>query len=284
MSGRIVVDDGRQERQLLLVSSLVIGRDPTCDVSDDADSLLSRRHAEFAVGPGGVVVRDLGSRNGTFLNGARIAESAIRSGDIVRIGRLRVQYLDEPASGAASAGAEAGGERSTPWPPAPSGGAGSPDDVSAPVPTMQAEDDERTVFVPAAGPANRPAAPDPAGARPAFQPPPFTREALRVGPVERRRLAGFVAVRVTALAAVVFLAVAGAALVRQWAGRDAAAGAATGFAWLLPPLAVTVVAAYGVAWTISRRIDRLLPGGPPDGESGVHGQLDGARRAQHLER
>ena len=46
MSKLLVVNDGKRERELLLVERLVVGRDPMCDLSHD-DALLSRRHAEF---------------------------------------------------------------------------------------------------------------------------------------------------------------------------------------------------------------------------------------------
>jgi pSer/pThr/pTyr-binding forkhead associated (FHA) protein len=88
----LVVHDGKRERELLLVERLVVGRDPMCDLSHD-DSLLSRRHAEFASSGDEVTVRDLGSRNGLFVNGTRTAERALRPGDIVTIGPLRVRYV-----------------------------------------------------------------------------------------------------------------------------------------------------------------------------------------------
>jgi hypothetical protein len=92
----LVVHDGKRERELLLVERLVVGRDPTCDISVD-DGLLSRRHAEFVAAASAVTVRDLGSRNGVFVNGTRRAEQALNPGDVVQIGPLRVRYLrDRP--------------------------------------------------------------------------------------------------------------------------------------------------------------------------------------------
>jgi hypothetical protein len=92
----LVVHDGKRERELLLVERLVVGRDPMCDLSHD-DSLLSRRHAEFATSGDEVTVRDLGSRNGLFVNGTRTAERALKPGDIVTIGPLRVRYVQTAA-------------------------------------------------------------------------------------------------------------------------------------------------------------------------------------------
>jgi hypothetical protein len=93
----LVIHDGKRERELLLVERLVIGRDPACDVSVD-DGLLSRRHAEFVAAPTAVTVRDLGSRNGIFVNGTRRAEQALKPGDVVQIGPLRVRYLRDRAA------------------------------------------------------------------------------------------------------------------------------------------------------------------------------------------
>ena len=65
--------------------SLVIGRSRTCDLtlaSPDA----SRRHAEIVTLASGYLVRDLGSTNGTWVNGERIEERPLRSGDRIEIG------------------------------------------------------------------------------------------------------------------------------------------------------------------------------------------------------
>ncbi len=96
MSRKLIVSDGRRQRELLIVSKIVVGRDPTCDLSE-ADPLLSRRHAEFAISGDDVVVRDLGSRNGIYINGARTAEGTLQSGDVVRIGRLHMRYIEDSA-------------------------------------------------------------------------------------------------------------------------------------------------------------------------------------------
>jgi pSer/pThr/pTyr-binding forkhead associated (FHA) protein len=50
------------------------------------DSSASRRHAAFSSSAAGVIVRDLGSTNGTYVNGVRVQEMTLRPGDAVRIG------------------------------------------------------------------------------------------------------------------------------------------------------------------------------------------------------
>ena len=95
MSRRLLVIGGRTPRDLALVGSMIIGRDPMCDVSEE-DPLLSRRHAEFVAGPNSVVVRDLGSRNGILVNGVKRTEALLRGGDLVQIGHLQVKLVERP--------------------------------------------------------------------------------------------------------------------------------------------------------------------------------------------
>jgi len=71
---------------------IVIGRLPGCGVVLD-DTNVSRRHAQVALDDGDVVVTDLGSTNGTFVNGRRVTRSSIHPGDELTVGttRLRVE-------------------------------------------------------------------------------------------------------------------------------------------------------------------------------------------------
>ena len=71
---------------------LVIGRLPECAVVLD-DTNISRRHAQVALEDGVVVVSDLGSTNGTYVNGRRVTRATVRPGDEITVGtsRLRVE-------------------------------------------------------------------------------------------------------------------------------------------------------------------------------------------------
>lgn len=68
-----------------LIGPHVVGRDESCDTVL-AGTEVSRRHAEFRVDGPVVAVRDLDSRNGVFVNGARCQDALLRNGDIVRCG------------------------------------------------------------------------------------------------------------------------------------------------------------------------------------------------------
>ena len=95
MSRRLIVSGGGRARELVLVDTLVVGRDPACDISDTNDPLLSRRHAAFVANAGDAIVRDLGSRNGILVNGTKMPEARLRSGDVVQVGHLQVKFIDE---------------------------------------------------------------------------------------------------------------------------------------------------------------------------------------------
>ncbi|HVY70522.1 MAG TPA: FHA domain-containing protein [Verrucomicrobiae bacterium] len=71
-----------------------IGRNPSNDFRV-SDSSVSSFHCEVVVGEEGVVVRDLQSTNGTFVNGQQIQESPLRPGEQLRLGNVDFK-LDAP--------------------------------------------------------------------------------------------------------------------------------------------------------------------------------------------
>ncbi len=72
--------------------TLIIGRLAECDIAFD-DSNVSRRHAEIKAVAGGFAVNDLGSTNGTKVNGVTITfERALRDGDIISVGSHSIRY------------------------------------------------------------------------------------------------------------------------------------------------------------------------------------------------
>jgi len=77
----------------ITAEGIVIGRGADAAIRLDDDS-LSREHARLVQLPTGEVeLIDLGSTNGTYLNGMRIERSALRVGDRIRIGRTLMQYV-----------------------------------------------------------------------------------------------------------------------------------------------------------------------------------------------
>jgi hypothetical protein len=94
VSRRLVLDDGRVQRDLVVRDVMTVGRDPGCDVCD-SDPRLSRRHAEFRMLPEGVSVRDLNSRNGVKVNGRLVRQVTLAPGDLVEIAHLAVRFVDD---------------------------------------------------------------------------------------------------------------------------------------------------------------------------------------------
>lgn len=64
-----------------------IGRYRGCDLCIPLMQ-VSRKHCELYAYQGKLILRDLSSRNGTFLNGQKIDEVSVKAGDILRIGPL----------------------------------------------------------------------------------------------------------------------------------------------------------------------------------------------------
>ena len=88
---------GEQSIDLQLGRKLVVGRAVTSDVPI-YDPTISRRHAEIVLTENGVRVTDLGSSNGTFLNGAKITEADAGANDVVTFGKVafRVKEVTAP--------------------------------------------------------------------------------------------------------------------------------------------------------------------------------------------
>jgi pSer/pThr/pTyr-binding forkhead associated (FHA) protein len=70
---------------------VVIGRDPACEFVIDSN-VISRKHARIEKRFDTVVVHDLGSKNGTFVNRERVSEKRLQDGDIVHLGTLALSF------------------------------------------------------------------------------------------------------------------------------------------------------------------------------------------------
>ncbi|MBN1994405.1 MAG: FHA domain-containing protein [Anaerolineae bacterium] len=85
---KLIIENGSTAGQVLTIGNQpkTIGRGSSNNVIIQ-DSSLSRVHARVKAGPQGLVVEDLGSTNGTYINNSQISGSAVgRSGDTIRLG------------------------------------------------------------------------------------------------------------------------------------------------------------------------------------------------------
>lgn len=79
-----------------LAGETIVGRSAKVRIQIDGD-LVSRQHARFYEEDGRWYVEDLGSRNGTLLNGQRCGTSLLKNGDVVMIGYGRLEFYEERA-------------------------------------------------------------------------------------------------------------------------------------------------------------------------------------------
>jgi pSer/pThr/pTyr-binding forkhead associated (FHA) protein len=90
---------GAPDRIPLSGDRLVIGQTSSNDLPLPFDTTVSRLHAVLENLPAGWCIRDLNSRNGTFLNGERIwGERPLRPGDEIRVGRTMLVFRTDAPS------------------------------------------------------------------------------------------------------------------------------------------------------------------------------------------
>jgi diguanylate cyclase (GGDEF)-like protein len=82
--------------RLEIGSSVTMGRDPTCEIAFPEVPSLSRFHARVTFSQDGVIVEDLESTNGTFVNDRRVgAAMDLSSGDRIQFGALHFKFYRE---------------------------------------------------------------------------------------------------------------------------------------------------------------------------------------------
>jgi adenylate cyclase len=98
MPFKLISTTGDQSFELLEGTTLIVGRASSSDIPL-LDPTISRRHAELSCAPAGVRLRDLGSSNGTFVNGTRVEAVTLVDGDVVTFGQVpfRVMEVAPPA-------------------------------------------------------------------------------------------------------------------------------------------------------------------------------------------
>jgi adenylate cyclase len=96
MSFRLVSQDGDQVFELRRGSALTVGRALTSDVPI-LDPTVSRRHASLVADDSGIELNDLGSSNGTFVNGQRVDKARLTPGDVLTFGKLSFNVSESDA-------------------------------------------------------------------------------------------------------------------------------------------------------------------------------------------
>jgi hypothetical protein len=75
-----------------IAAPTVVGRDAQSGIRLDRDEFASGRHARIEPRPDGAWVDDLGSTNGTFLNGKKLKRAKLaKAGDVIKIGATELQ-------------------------------------------------------------------------------------------------------------------------------------------------------------------------------------------------
>jgi hypothetical protein len=97
VGGRLVVQESpvleQGEEYSVDSAPLTIGRGSQNDVAIDGDEFASARHVRFEPRRDGVWVQDLGSTNGTYVNGVRIeGAQRLAPGDVIRVGETDLRF------------------------------------------------------------------------------------------------------------------------------------------------------------------------------------------------
>jgi signal transduction histidine kinase len=97
--------EGRKQQEVATEKkNVVIGREAGCDIVLD-DRTVSRRHAEIRVGEDAVLLTDLGSSNGTYVNRQRVENHTLAAGDAITIGSYGLKVRGHASLGGESSGA-----------------------------------------------------------------------------------------------------------------------------------------------------------------------------------
>ena len=86
--------DGSTRQFLLNKPVTTIGRSHRLnnDLVLDKDGMISKRHAQIALGADGFTITDMGSTNGVWVNNERVSNSALKTGDIIRLGSTELAF------------------------------------------------------------------------------------------------------------------------------------------------------------------------------------------------
>ena len=89
-----ILDDPLKGKKIPLTQDKdewVIGRDTDCPIVIPS-AVVSRKHASIQKKWGGIVIQDLGSKNGTFVNSEKISEKQLKDGDLIVLGTVQILF------------------------------------------------------------------------------------------------------------------------------------------------------------------------------------------------
>ncbi len=94
VDGLLIVARGPNVGARIALSPVLttLGRHPESTIFLD-DITVSRRHAEITHSGGALVVRDVGSLNGTYVNRERVEEAVLEPGDELQIGKFKLVFV-----------------------------------------------------------------------------------------------------------------------------------------------------------------------------------------------
>ncbi len=91
----VIVHKGKIQKNIpLRHEAMIIGRKAESDIRLE-EQQVSGRHAELLVKNSGVILRDLGSTNGTTINGSPVTEQKLQTGDQISIGTFKLIFVTE---------------------------------------------------------------------------------------------------------------------------------------------------------------------------------------------
>lgn len=98
-AAKLLLQKGNLDKQSFDLSkqSMILGRDSACDICLSDDTVTSR-HASLNYTDNGWEIKDLGSSNGTFVNGKKVTSKTLQHRDKVALGQIELQFEDSGAA------------------------------------------------------------------------------------------------------------------------------------------------------------------------------------------
>ena len=95
----LIIDNTVLKKYIFDQNEIIIGRDTNSDICID-NIAVSRKHARITKGPDEHFIEDMGSINGTFVNGHWVSKKLLDTGDEISIGKysLKINFEGDPAT------------------------------------------------------------------------------------------------------------------------------------------------------------------------------------------